>query len=106
MTDPENSGADAELSIEQQLNLQTAKISWHELERFFATGKAVYVDASLDLIEVASAVHNDDATQIQALMNKGTFAAVTDAQALAWHDTNTAMWAVVVSPWVLVQPAS
>ena len=45
-----------DLTIEQRLNLQTAKIAWSELLRFFAAGKAVCVDRSLDLIDVAASM--------------------------------------------------
>ena len=35
-----------------ELNTQTAKISWKELEVFFANGTVVYVSSKLDLIDV------------------------------------------------------
>ncbi len=38
-------------------------------------------------------------------MQAGQIARVTDAQALAWYDADADVWAVVVRPYVLVQPA-
>jgi hypothetical protein len=38
-------------------------------------------------------------------MATGKFGKVTDEQAAAWIETDALVWAVVVSPWVLVQPA-
>jgi len=35
----------------------------------------------------------------------GKLGKVTDEQATAWVDTDALLWAVVVSPWVLVQPS-
>lgn len=98
-----NSNQTAELDIKQRLNLQTAKITWHELARFFASGKAIYVDNSLDLIDVAASIHTDDAGQIEALMSESKLAPVSDHQALIWTEDDVELWAVVVSPWVLVQ---
>ena len=92
-----------DLTIEQRLNLQTAKIAWSELLRFFAAGKAVCVDRSLDLIDVAASMHRDDSDHIARLMASGKIALVSDSQALAWTNTSADLWAVVVSPWVLVQ---
>ena len=98
-----NVQAESDLTIEQRLNLQTAKIAWSELLRSFAAGKVVYVDQSLDLIEVAAAMHRDDTGRIARLMASGRVALVSDAQALAWTNISADLWAVVVSPWVLVQ---
>ena len=50
--------------IEQQINLETAKIHWHELQRFFASGNAIAVDPSLDLTHVAAQIVADNAAQI------------------------------------------
>lgn len=94
---------EAELPIEQRLNMQTAKIAWAELARFFASGKAIRVDASLDLIQVAVAMHNDYADEVGGLMQKGLVALVSDEQAISWLEADAHVWAVVVSPWVLVQ---
>ena len=103
MKQPAPDPSTPELDIKQRLNLQTAKIAWRELEKFFASGKAVYVDSSLDLIDVAAAMHDDDADQIKALMSSGSVGLVSDDQALRWSDKKSDLWAVVVSPWVLVQ---
>lgn len=91
-------------AIEQQLNLETAQIRWHELQRFFASGSAIAVDPSLDLTQVAAQIAADNAAQIKEWMDAGLVDAVTDAQALSWYDTDALVWAVVIKPWVLVQP--
>ena len=94
------------MTNEQQLNellLETAQIHWSELQRFFASGNAIAVDASLDLIEVATQIRDDNATQIKAWMEQGMVDAVTDKQALEWYESNVMVWALVIKPWVLVQ---
>lgn len=86
-----------------KINLETAKIAWKELQRFFAGGKAIFVNAELDLIEVAFQISEDNASQVAQWMQAGQVARVSDAQAQQWFDANADVWAVVVSPWVLVQ---
>ena len=88
-----------------KVNLETAQIAWKELQRYFAGGSALYVAADLDLVEVACQMSQDNAAQIQQWMAAGKFGKVSDEQAAAWIATDALVWAVVVSPWVLVQPA-
>jgi len=87
-----------------KVNLETARIPWHELQRFFASGSAIYVSPELDLVEVAFQVSEDNREKVLAWMESGQVARVTDEQALAWHGDDAEMWAVVVSPYVFVQP--
>jgi hypothetical protein len=90
--------------IEQKINLETAQIQWHELQRFFASGNAIAVDASLDLTHVAAQIVADNAAQIKAWMDAGLVDTVKDAQAQTWYEQDALVWAVVIKPWVLVQP--
>lgn len=90
--------------IEQQINLETAQIHWHELQRFFASGNAIAVDSTLDLTHVAAQIVADNAAQIKRWMEAGLVDVVKDAQAKIWYEQNALVWAVVVKPWVLVQP--
>lgn len=95
-----------ELNTESKINAETAQIHWHELQRFFASGNAISIDSSLDLTHVAAQIAADNATQIKQWMEQGLVDAVKDSQAKEWHETNALVWAVVIKPWVLVQPTS
>jgi hypothetical protein len=86
-----------------KVNLETAQIAWKELQRFFASGAAIHVSDDLDLVEVAFQMSRDNAAQIQKWMVEGKLGNVTDEQAAAWFESDALVWAVVVSPWVLVQ---
>lgn len=88
-----------------KVNLETARIAWKELQRFFASGAAIYVDGKLDLVEVACEISADNKTQVSTWMEAGQLTRVTDAQALEWYEADADVWAVVVSPYVLVQSA-
>ncbi len=87
-----------------KVKLETARIAWRELQRYFAGGNAIYVSVDLDLVEVAYQISADNKAQVQTWMEAGQVARVTDQQALAWYEADADMWAVVVSPYVLVQP--
>lgn len=87
-----------------KVNLETSQIAWKELQRFFASGAALVVSEELDLVEVAFQMSQDNTAQIQQWMAAGQFGKVSDAQAAAWYEADAMVWAVVVNPWVLVQP--
>jgi len=86
------------------VNLETSRIAWKELQRFFASGSAIYVSETLDLVDVAFQISEDNKAQVAEWMNAGHIARVSDTQALAWYETDAEVWAVVVRPYVLVQP--
>lgn len=83
--------------------LETAKIPWRELQRFFAAGKVYKVDAGLDLTAVALSLSRDDRECVQDLIRQKKLTTVSDSQALRWYDGDIQLWAVVVKPFVLVQ---
>ncbi|QEP44139.1 DUF2288 domain-containing protein [Ectothiorhodospiraceae bacterium BW-2] len=87
----------------QKLNLETAVIGWHDLQRFFAAGRVLQVAKTLDLIEVATQMALDNSPMWQQWLQLGLVRAVADCQAATWYRDNTLLWAVVVRPWVLVQ---
>jgi hypothetical protein len=87
-----------------KVNLETARIAWKELQRFFASGAAIYVSDGLDLVEVAFQFSEDNKLQVERWLVQGQVARVSDSQARAWFEADVEMWAVVVSPYVLVQP--
>jgi hypothetical protein len=87
-----------------KVNLETAQMPWRDMQRYFAGGAALFVSAELDLVETAFQMSEDNAVLIGQWMSQGQFGKVTDEQARTWLDTDAMLWAVVVSPWVLVQP--
>jgi len=89
-----------------KFNLETSTIAWRELQRFFAGGLAIAIDARLDLVEVAYEFSVDNKKQVTEWLTSGLIAHVSDQQALAWIENDTEVWAVVVKPWVLVQDKS
>ncbi|MGD8783637.1 MAG: DUF2288 domain-containing protein [Thioalkalispiraceae bacterium] len=92
-----------ELDIKQKLNLDTGKLSWPDLQTFFARGVVIVVSPELDLIEIAAQLSDDNAQAIDRLIQSGQIIRAHDDHARAWVETEPTFWAVVVSPWVLVQ---
>ena len=86
-----------------KINLETAKVPWTQLQRFFAAGQVFDVHASLDLTEVALKMSQDNTEFVQSLMAKKHIQPVRDQQASAWLNADALVWCVVVKPFVLVQ---
>jgi hypothetical protein len=89
--------------LRASLNTETARIVWKELLRFFAAGTVIAVSDELDLVEVAIQISNDNEALIEQWMIERRIDKVSDAQAKDWLETDAALWAVVVRPWILVQ---
>ena len=67
--------------LNDKLNLETARIHWEELQAHFARGAAVFVDNSLDLIDTARLMADNNSHEIGKLMAEGKFGLVTEQQA-------------------------
>ncbi|MDX3775580.1 DUF2288 domain-containing protein [Chromatiaceae bacterium AAb-1] len=89
--------------IKAKIITETARINWLELQKFYAAGAVIMVDPRLDLVEVAFAFSQDQKTPVSQWLAEGLVARVTDEQAQQWHSAGAELWAVVISPWVLVQ---
>lgn len=89
--------------LKAKITSETARINWLELQKFYAAGSVVQVAANLDLIDVAYAFSQDDKQQVQTWLQQGAIDRVADEQASRWYEEKTELWAVVVSPWILVQ---
>ncbi|MBL4583744.1 MAG: DUF2288 domain-containing protein [Pseudomonadales bacterium] len=89
--------------LRAKLNAETAEISWMELQRPHAAGNVIQVSATLDLVEVGAHFVTDNSAKIQTWTTAGDIQPVTDTQAAAWVVVNQTLWALVISPWVLVQ---
>ncbi len=89
--------------IRAKITTETARISWLELQKFYAAGSVITVAPSLDLIDVAFAFSRDNSAQVASWLHAGEVERTSEQQAKQWYQANTELWAVVISPWVLVQ---
>jgi hypothetical protein len=82
---------------------ETASITWKELEPFFAKGALLWVETSLDLIAVAEAVAENQAEKVAAWLTGDVLSKVSASRAQDLLERDPQLWAVVVSPWILIQ---
>lgn len=94
-----------QVPLAKKLNLETAQITWKELEPHFAGGSVVSVASDLDLLVVAEQIVADNSDMIKQWMTDGKVQQVSDSQALSWSENDAVLWAVVIKPWILVQDA-
>lgn len=100
----ENPESHLEIVEQAKINLETAKLPWAELQRFFAAGQVFIVDQSLDLTSVALKISQDKVDEIESLISQQKkIAPVSDEQAIEWVDADAVVWCVVVKPYILVQ---
>ena len=92
-----------QVPLAAKLNLETAQISWKELEPHFAGGNVISVAKELDLFLVAEQIVADNTEMVKQWMGEGKVAQVSDDQAMLWSSENALLWAVVIKPWILVQ---
>ncbi|MDA8782388.1 DUF2288 domain-containing protein [bacterium] len=86
-----------------RLNGETAKISWLELQKHYASGNVLGIAPAADLIKVAVALNQDNTPQIKTWLSDKSVFEIADQQALDWYDNNKILWALVIPPFVLVQ---
>ena len=91
------------IDLRTSLNAETARLTWPELERHFARGVVINVDASLDLIDVAVKISEDDKEAVKVWMDAGKVTHPDANDARDWFERQPVFWAVVVAPWVLIQ---
>ncbi|MDD0973490.1 DUF2288 domain-containing protein [Pseudomonas fontis] len=82
---------------------ETAIIEWKALERFWAKGDLIWVEPSVDLIEVAQAMAENRSETFAQWRNAGTVGPLSAERALDLQTRDPQIWAVVVSPFIVIQ---
>jgi len=95
--------AQPEQSLHEQINAETAVVSWQELVRHFARGVVIKVSKEIDLIEAAACLAEDNAAQLQSWLEREQVMRASDDDARDWTAREPDFWCVVTAPWVLVQ---
>ncbi len=89
--------------LRHKLSLETALISWRELEVHYARGSVIQVSAELDLVEAGLQLIQDSKTQFEAWLADNLIHSPETTDAAAWHAQDAQVWALVIAPWVLIQ---
>jgi len=103
MSDSSPTGLSSTAELKSKLVNETARIRWHELQRYYAKGQVVAVSPELDLVEVAAHLAQDDRPRFEGWLAAKQIHAPSPDQARLWFEQDAELWAVVVAPWVLVQ---
>ena len=85
------------------LHAETAAIEWKDLERFFARGNLLHVSNSIDLVDAAFEVANDNKPVVEKWLADGLLAGISNDDASTWAKGESNLWSVIVLPWILVQ---
>ncbi|MBC2678773.1 MULTISPECIES: DUF2288 domain-containing protein [Pseudomonas] len=82
---------------------ETAIIEWQALQPFFAKGALLWVEPGLDLITVGQALAEDKHAEVAQWLADGKVEKLSAPRALDFCERDPVLWAVVVSPWVVIQ---
>jgi hypothetical protein len=96
-------GEDTASALEK-LEKYTGVIDWAYLKPHFESGALIYVDPSLSLTEVGHAFTTDDAVRVAEWRKAGDLVTPSHPHGSYWAESGTTFLALVVSPFVLIQP--
>jgi len=88
----------------EKLEKYTGEVDWDYLRPHFKSGALVFVDPSLPLTEVGHAFSIDDAGRVREWRMAGDLVTPSDPHAAYWEESGARFRALVVSPFVLIQP--
>ncbi len=97
---------EAEMTTQDHFEEELGVISHLDIQKHFAKGVVLLADNDLDIVQVAMAMHADDADQIQTWVEGEKLIRAHDEHAKAWVAARSVFKAVTVAPWVLVQEVS
>lgn len=89
---------------EPDLEKYAGEVDWTYLEPHFKSGVLLYLDLGLDLKEVGEALVADDRGKVEAWMKCGDLVKPSQPHADHWAGAGEVYRALVVSPFVLMQP--
>ncbi len=94
-----------ERSDDDKIEKYMGEVEWSYLLPHLKSGVLFYLDPTLDLVETAKFFTSDDKDAVQALLKKGDLVKMDHLHA-EWFEKNAQTFsAVVVTPFVLCQPA-
>jgi len=96
-------GDDGAISIEK-LEKYTGEVAWKYLKSHFEAGALIYIDPDLSITEVGEAISSDDTDRVKKWRGKGDIIIPSAPHAKHWEESEMIFKALVVSPFVLIQP--
>lgn len=93
-----------ELSTGEKLEKYTGEIQWAYLKPHFEGGSLIWLSPELSIIKVGEAITEDDSDRVHSWKKEGLLVVPSQPHAAHWESTEAAFRALVVSPFVLIQP--
>lgn len=89
-----------------KLQGEVLKARWDDLAPHYARGALLLAHGSVDLLDVAVAIANDDQQAVVGWLGDGLVGKPTDEVAQRWALADPPGWfqAVIVQPFVVAQP--
>lgn len=93
-------------STDEKLEKYTGEVDWEYVKPHFEAGVLLYVDPGLELGDVGKAFAADHTDQVDGWLKTGDLTKPSEPHAVYWEQSQARFTALVVSPFVLVQPAT
>jgi hypothetical protein len=90
----------------EKLEKFTGVVDWTYIKPHFESGVLLYVDPALDLTVAGEAFAMDQREVVEGWMKSGDLVKPSGPHAVYWEDSKALFTALVVSPFVLIQPAT
>ena len=90
----------------EKLEKYTGEVDWNYIKPHFLSGALLYVDPALSLTEVGRAFAEDQVEKVKAWRKVGDLVTPSQPHADYWESSDAKFIALVVSPFVLVQPVA
>ncbi len=88
----------------EKLEKYTGTVDWDYLKSHFEQDALLYVDPSLQLAQVGNVIAADDKVQVESWLKAGDLLKPGPPHAAHWQSSQAKFTALVVSPFVLIQP--
>lgn len=98
-------GDDASSDLDK-LAKYTGEVDWAYLRPHHERGALLWIDPALEITEVGRAIAEDNASQVRQWRERGDLVKPSEPHATYWESSGARFLALVVSPFVLIQPLS
>ena len=103
------SGKDEETTetadLRAELTQRTSPVQWSDLRAHAVRDALFLVDNTVDLVEVALAIANDETSAVQAWLDTGQLTRPTEQQLKCWNDAPQRLFrSAIVQPFVVARP--
>lgn len=92
-------------TIDEKLQKYSGVVSWDYIRPHFKAGNVLYIDPTLDMQTVGKTISLDDKDQVDQWLKSGDLIQPSEPHGEYWEKTNPQFLALIVTPFILIQPA-